>query len=72
VIIHNVYGATQAAINGYAFMKRHSPAQGKAMADACVECGACEEKCPQKIPIIKQLKEARALLDRPAEETSKA
>jgi len=25
-------------------------------ADACVECGACEEKCPQSISIIEQLK----------------
>ena len=64
VIVHNVYGAKAAAIHGYAYMKKHSPAQGKRMADACKECGECEKKCPQKIPIIQQLKEARKLLDR--------
>lgn len=31
-------------------------------ADACNECGACESKCPQNIPIRKQLKEAHDAL----------
>ena len=37
-------------------------AQGKKAADACVECGECEEKCPQHIPIREQLKEAHKAL----------
>jgi len=31
-------------------------------AGACTECGECEEKCPQKIPIIESLKEAHRSL----------
>ena len=31
-------------------------------AEACTECGKCEEKCPQNIPIRQQLKEAHEAL----------
>ncbi|HUU77038.1 MAG TPA: aldo/keto reductase [candidate division Zixibacteria bacterium] len=31
-------------------------------AEACIECGDCEEKCPQGIPIIEKLKEAHEKL----------
>jgi predicted aldo/keto reductase-like oxidoreductase len=31
-------------------------------ADNCVECGECEEKCPQQIEIIENLKQAHQLL----------
>ena len=31
-------------------------------ADACIECGECEPKCPQKIEIIEQLKKAHEIL----------
>ncbi len=33
-----------------------------AWAEACAECGECEEKCPQNIEIRRQLKEARTVL----------
>jgi predicted aldo/keto reductase-like oxidoreductase len=32
------------------------------VATACVECGKCEELCPQHIPIMAQLKEAHDYL----------
>ncbi len=33
-------------------------------ADACVQCGACESKCPQQIRIREQLSEAHRILSR--------
>ncbi|MCL2078047.1 MAG: aldo/keto reductase [Oscillospiraceae bacterium] len=31
-------------------------------ASKCIECGACEDKCPQKLKIIEQLKETHSVL----------
>lgn len=43
--------------------KRYANMQKRGVsADCCKACGACEEKCPQDIPIQKQLKEAHAAL----------
>lgn len=56
-----VYGLWQAATSAYA--RWGGPNPGK-RADACVECGECEEKCPQHIPIREQLKEAHEALTR--------
>ena len=32
-------------------------------ADACIECGACESRCPYELPIIEMLKVAREKLE---------
>ncbi|MBN1642660.1 MAG: aldo/keto reductase [Anaerolineae bacterium] len=55
-----VYGLWGVAKEGYARMpqQRH----GGLQADACIECGECEEKCPQNIQIRDQLKAAHAAL----------
>jgi len=56
-----VYGLWEHARKRYEQLIRNAPKQGQP-ADACNECGACEEKCPQDIPIRKQLKEAHEAL----------
>jgi len=48
---HRVYKLTDYAKRQYSNMKEEEKASN------CVECGLCEEKCPQKIQIRKQLKE---------------
>jgi predicted aldo/keto reductase-like oxidoreductase len=59
---HRVYGLTEHAksaynevINGWSWIK-------SADATKCSSCGICEEKCPQKLPIIKQLQETHSIL----------
>lgn len=49
--VANIYGVRNKAIEKYFSMKPEE------RAISCKECGECEEKCPQKIPIRKKLKE---------------
>jgi len=61
--LHRVWGLTELAKEGYRKLGEEHPEKWLP-ASACVECGECEPKCPQKIPIIAQLKEtAEALGD---------
>jgi len=55
--LYRLYGITEHARSVYNSMSNPDrPGRGK-KAEDCIECGECEPKCPQKIPIIKQLKE---------------
>lgn len=58
---HRVYGITEYARQEYAQIGKVNWMKGKD-ASACTDCGICEEKCPQKIEIRKQLKESAAVL----------
>ncbi len=58
---HRIYGITDYAKEQYAQIGKEDWMKGKD-ASACTECGACEDKCPQKIQIRKQLKETAAAL----------
>lgn len=58
---HRVYALTDYARADYNRIGTNPWMKGM-KADACAECGICEDKCPQKIEIRKQLKEtAKAL-----------
>ena len=55
--LHRLYGITDHARSLYSKLSNpERPKRGK-KAEDCTECGECEPKCPQKIPIIAQLKE---------------
>jgi len=62
-----VYGLWENARKEYARLGTNQWDKGN-KADACVECGECEEKCPQNIPIREQLKEAHKALTEGTEE----
>jgi hypothetical protein len=65
MIIEKVWGLTDLAKHHYSHVLRgEAKWQEEAVkaADACIECGQCEPKCPQKIAIVEQLKETHALL----------
>ena len=58
--LHRVWDLTEHARKRYRSFGPDKP--DNLNADACVECGECEPKCPQKIPIIEQLEETHRAL----------
>lgn len=58
---YNVYGMKEIGKQQYQEIGVSPWVKGK-RADACVECGICEEHCPQKISIREQLKECHKIL----------
>jgi uncharacterized protein len=60
---YKVYGLKDFAQGGYAEIGTNQWVKGT-RADACVECGICEKKCPQKLKIREQLKESHVALAR--------
>ena len=58
--LHRVYGLTDLARRRYA--KLNESGEAGCRASACIECGQCEPKCPQRIAIMAQLKETAAAL----------
>ena len=58
---HRVYQITEYAKNTYAQIGKN-PWMKYENASACTECGECEAKCPQSIPIKAQMKETHKTL----------
>jgi len=61
-ILYKVYGIIDEPVNFYNLLGKEKHWVPGKNAESCTECGACMKKCPQKIDIIKQLKEADKLL----------
>jgi uncharacterized protein len=58
---HRVWGLTELGQRMYRHLGNERHAE-QLPATACVECGQCEEKCPQHLAIIEQLKESHQAL----------
>jgi len=59
---YRVYGLAEYARQAYAQLGRPGSWIKGLKAEACVRCGECEPKCPQHIPIMKQLEEVAETL----------
>lgn len=60
--LHRLYGLTGYAGRIYDSLSNPDRPKRGRKAEDCIECGECEPKCPQRIPIMQQLKEVAATL----------
>jgi predicted aldo/keto reductase-like oxidoreductase len=58
---YRVYGLKEYARGAYADLGHSEWVKGL-KAEECIQCGECEPKCPQHIPIIEQLEEVARVL----------
>ena len=58
-----VYELTEYSIAEYKASREGRTWEKTESAAACIECGACESKCPQHLEIVKQLKETHSALE---------
>jgi predicted aldo/keto reductase-like oxidoreductase len=61
---YRVYGIKEQMQEEYSWYGKKDYKWVKEDASACIECGQCEEKCPQNIEVRKQLKEAHGALSK--------
>ena len=59
---HRVYGLTDHAKGQYKALIEKRWGSKSEDATKCTECGQCEQKCPQKLKIVEQLKETHTTL----------
>jgi predicted aldo/keto reductase-like oxidoreductase len=59
---HRVYRLEEYARQAYAKLGTQGHHVRGLKADACIQCGECEPKCPQNIPIVERLEEVAAVL----------
>ncbi|MCL2053889.1 MAG: aldo/keto reductase [Oscillospiraceae bacterium] len=59
---HNVYGLSEGIKGAYGWYKKNPWGEGKIF-EHCVNCGACEPKCPQKLLIRKELERVCGVLE---------
>ena len=61
---HAIFGGVSTKVM-YNFNLRRTESKPSGRASACRQCGACETKCPQHLPIIKSLQDTAKTMESP-------